>query len=191
MPPLVQGEVPADESSEPHETPDGLPSSGAPRVLVVSLAGVHLAIPAALAAGVVRPGPVTPVPGPEPWVLGVTAVRGRVLPVVDVRRLAGLGPAEGAEEAAGDASGAWFVVIDDGRRAAVLAGMRVRRVAACVADRDAEPAGAAAAAGLPTCGVARLEGENSRGADALPPTAPLLDVAALLDLVHDPTGAQP
>jgi chemotaxis signal transduction protein len=120
-------------------------------------------------------------------VLGVTAVRGRVLPVADVRRLAGLGPAD----AAGTAAGAWLVVIDDGQRAAALTGLQVRRVIGCAEAMDEAPAHRAAALGLPVRGVVRLERDGSRGADALPPTAPLLDVAGLLDLVHEPTGAQP
>lgn len=185
--PLTPGVDAADEPPHGRDTSHEPP---APRVLVATLGDVDLAIPAALIDAVVRPGPVTSVPGPAPWLLGVTAVRGRVLPVADLRRLAGLRPSDAAGDAAGTA-GAWLVVIDDGRRAAALGGLQARRVVACAAALDDQPARASDGVGLPTCGVARLAPDGSRGADALPPTAPLLDVAALLDLVHEPTGAQP
>jgi chemotaxis signal transduction protein len=165
-------------------------------VLVALLGDAPLAIAAEVVAAVVRPGAVTPVAGTEPWLAGVTAVRGRVLPVADLRRLAGLpaGDDVGASEVGAPAD-AWHVVLDDGRRAAALAGLRVRRVVACApaddgdaapAARSGEPAAAAPAPALPVRGVVRLERDNVRGADALPPAAPLLDAAALLDLVHDP-----
>ncbi len=164
-------------------------------MLVALLGDAPLAIAAGVVAAVVRAGAVTPVAGAEAWLAGVTAVRGRVLPVADLRRLAGL-PA--GDDVGGYGGGppadAWHVVLDDGRRAAALAGLRVRRVAACApaGDADAAPAArsaeppAAGAPGLPVRGVVRLERDNVRGADALPPAAPLLDAAALLDLVHDP-----
>ncbi len=171
-------------------------------MLVTLLGDAPLAIAAEVVAAVVRRGAVTPVAGAEPWLAGVTAVRGRVLPVADLRRLAGV-PAgeEVGAPGGGPTADAWHVVLDDGRRAAALAGLRVRRVAACApaddgrpdhADaapgaRAGEPASAAASApALPVRGVVRLERDNVRGADALPPAAPLLDAAALLDLVHDP-----
>ena len=153
------------------------------RALVGWLGARPLAVAAAFVDAVVRPGPVTPVAGPEPWLLGVTAVRGRVLPVADLRRLVGV--PEGGDDAAQGAG--WHVVVDDGRRAAALAGLRLRQVAPCAfADDGAAGVGEWGGARLPVRGVARLEGETARGAEALPPEAALLDVAALLDLVHDP-----
>jgi chemotaxis signal transduction protein len=113
----------------------------------------------------------------------VTAVRGRVLPVADLRRLVGV-PEAGEDAAQGSG---WHVVVDDGRRAAALAGLRLRRVAPCAfAEQEAPGAGEWGGGRLPVRGVARLEGDAARGAEALPPEAALLDVAALLDLVHDP-----
>jgi hypothetical protein len=154
-----------------------------PRALVGWLGARPLAIAAAFVDAVVRPGPVTPVAGPEPWLLGVTAVRGRVLPVADLRRLVGGSAVEGD----GEPGGGWHVVVDDGRRAAALAGLRLRQVAPCAFAEDEAPGGGGWGGGpLPVRGVARLEGDTTRGAEALPPEAALLDVAALLDLVHDP-----
>jgi hypothetical protein len=143
-----------------------------------------LAIAAGQVDAVVRPAPVTPVAGTAPWITGVAAVRGRVLPVADLSVLVGVAPD------AGDAAvgRGWFVVVDDGRRAAALAGLDVRRVAVRLPDGggpDRVDAGGEWP-GLPLGGVARLEGDSSRGADAPAGAAPLLDVAALLDLVHDP-----
>ncbi len=92
--------------------------------------------------------------------------------------------------AGGAAGQGWFVVLDDGARAAALAGLAVRRVAACRPADDAAPGAAAVAAGagvgLPLRGVVRLEGDTVRGGDALPPAAARLDAAALLDLIHHP-----
>ena len=154
-----------------------------PRALVGWLGARPVAIAAAFVDAVVRPGPVTPVAGPEPWLLGVTAVRGRVLPVADLRRLVGGSAVEGD----GEPGGGWHVVVDDGRRAAALAGLRLRQVAPCAFSEDEAPGvGGWGGGPLPVRGVARLEGETARGAEALPPEAALLDVAALLDLVHDP-----
>ena len=156
-----------------------------PRALVGWLGARPLAVAAAFVDAVVRPGSVTPVAGPEPWLLGVTAVRGRVLPVADLRRLVGGSAVEGD----GEPGGGWHVVVDDGRRAAALAGLRLRQVAPCAFAEDEAPGvgvGGWGGGPLPVRGVARLEGDTTRGAEALPPEAALLDVAALLDLVHDP-----
>ena len=151
------------------------------RALVALLGGAALAIPAELVAAVVRPGPVTPVGGAEPWLVGMTAVRGRVLPVADLGRLTGVPPAETPDEP----GGGWYVVVDDGRRAVALAGLRVRRLVACDSAADTLPR-VGSPPGLPVRGIARLEADTGRGADALPPRAALVDVAALLDLVYDP-----
>lgn len=141
-----------------------------------------LAIPAAFVGEVVRAGPVTPVAGTAAWVRGVTAVRGRVVAVADVCGLVGTAPAAGEHPG----TDAWLVVVDDGRRAAALAGLRVHRIVACAPD-DAATDGPEVPPGLPVHGVVRLVGDSTRGADALPPVAASLDVAALLDLVHEPS----
>jgi chemotaxis signal transduction protein len=194
-------------TAEPERAPGasdrGDDAHDALRVLVALLGGVPVALDAALVHAVVRPGPVTPVAGPAPWLLGVSAVRGRVLPVGDLRRLVGTpigaaadaGPGDAASAGAGPSGARWWVVVDDGRRAAAFDGLRVCRV---VAGVPGDVATVGEATGLPAGGVVRLEGDSSRGSDALPPAATLLDVAALLDLVHDspadgdrPWGAPP
>lgn len=38
---------------------------------------------------IVRPGPITPVAGMAPWILGLMNLRGRILPVASVRRWLG------------------------------------------------------------------------------------------------------
>lgn len=152
------------------------------RVLVVDVGGGVLAIPSAAAQAVVRAGPVTPLGGVPVWVAGVTAVRGRVMAVADLSRLAGAAAAEGGE--------AWHVVVEAGGRAAALAGLTVRRVVTRLPEGDGgadePPSTAAHRPGLPTRGVARLAVDDERGAAALPRWAPVLDVTALLDLIHDP-----
>jgi 23S rRNA pseudouridine1911/1915/1917 synthase len=188
------GSTPAVDAG-PEEDDDGA-DDAAPRVLVASLDAGWVGVAAAAVEGVVRPAPVTPLGGTARWVLGVAAVRGRVLAVVDARRLAGAPAADATDP------DAWWVVVAHGGRAAAVAGLRVWRVAAAHADgaagdlAGAPAAGAAPGAdpappvpGLPAGGVARLVHDSGRGGDALPPALRLLDAAALLDLVHDPTHA--
>jgi chemotaxis signal transduction protein len=172
-------------STRSPDAESGDDGSERPRALVALLGHLPVALPAELVQSVVRPGPVTPVPGAAGWLLGVTAVRGRVLAVGDLAALAGAAP--GAAGRGGEPGDGWFVVVDDGARAAALAGLRVRRVAAYTpaADADAIDRAARVPAGLPARGLVRLAGDTARGAASLPQTAALLDVAALLDLVHD------
>ena len=156
-----------------------------PRVLVASLGAWWVAVPADAVEAVVRPAPVTPVGGTPRWVAGVAAVRGAVVPVVDVARLSGV------ERVQDSAAELWWVVVTVGGRSVALDGLRVHQVArvrdpADDPQRADEPA--VAPPGLPARGVARLDQENSRGGVALPPAARLLDAAALLDLVLDPLG---
>lgn len=167
------------------EGPDDADDAGAARVLVASLGGTWIAVDAEQVAGVVRPTPVTPVGGTPRWVRGVAAVRGSVCPVVDAAWLAAAPAADGA---AAD----WWVLVTDGARSAALAGLRVWRVAAVAAptgEEDGEADPAAAVAGLPAAGVARLAADSGRGAEALPAVVRRLDVPSLLDLLHAPTPA--
>jgi len=59
----------------------------------VEMAGERFAVEAALVHEVVRLPPVTPLPGAPPFLLGVAAHRGEVLPVVDLARLMARGEA--------------------------------------------------------------------------------------------------
>lgn len=58
------------------------------------LGAVEYAVHVSLVKGVLRPTPVSEVPRMPPGVVGVVYLRGEVVPVVDLRRLLGLGPAE-------------------------------------------------------------------------------------------------
>jgi chemotaxis signal transduction protein len=62
-------------------------------VLVFEVAGVKLALPLSLVEEVVPLGSVTPVPQSPPFLLGLTAVRGKVMGVIDASRRFSIGPA--------------------------------------------------------------------------------------------------
>jgi purine-binding chemotaxis protein CheW len=59
----------------------------------MDMGGERFAVEATLVHEVVRLPPVTPLPGAPPFLLGVCAHRGEVLPVVDLPRLMGRGEA--------------------------------------------------------------------------------------------------
>lgn len=83
-----------------------------------TLGGESCAVHVRQARAVVRLGALTRVPGAPPALVGVTNVRGAVVPVVDIRPLLGLpGGAVGA--------GAMAVVLEDGDLRAALAVERV------------------------------------------------------------------
>jgi purine-binding chemotaxis protein CheW len=178
----------ADARAASFDAPDDAPD--ADQVLVVELGERAYALAAAEVREVARAAPVTPLPGTPAWVLGLAAVRGAVLPVGDVQRLAGA--------PAADARDGWWVVVDDGRRGAALAGWRVCGVAsaphadnACAGADAGADAGAAArdGAGLPVRGGVRLSEDGGRGGTWAPPGAVArLDVAALLDDLYDRGG---
>ena len=60
--------------------------------LHVSAGGVRLALPWAVLLEVGEAGPLTPVPGAQPWLKGLAQWRGRLITVVDAGRLFGHGP---------------------------------------------------------------------------------------------------
>lgn len=160
--------APPAASDEPHRlAPADAPGdehADAEEVLVVQVGARTYALPAAQVREVARAAPVTPLPGPAPWVVGLAAVRGALLPVGDLRRR-GADAARAEEPPA--ARDAWMAVIDDGRRGAALVGLRVRGVA--LAHRPA-PGDADVtvrdAAGLPIRGDARLMDDGRRNAGA-------------------------
>jgi chemotaxis signal transduction protein len=139
-------------------------------VLVVAVGASTYAIPATLVREVARAAPVTPLPGPARWILGLAAVRGALLPVGDLRRRASHAarPTESS-----DARDGWMTVVDDGRRAAALVGLRVRGVAfvprsADVPDDATDAACTRDAEGLPVRGAVRLVDDDRRSAGAGP-----------------------
>lgn len=66
-------------------------------LLIVRLAGRRIAIPAADIEGVVELDGVTPVPGAAVHVAGLSALRSRVLTVIDGRAALGLAPSPPAD----------------------------------------------------------------------------------------------
>lgn len=62
-------------------------------LLVFEIAGSEFAVPLAVVDEVIPASPITPVPNSPPFLLGLTAVRGRAVGVIDASRRYGLGPA--------------------------------------------------------------------------------------------------
>ena len=85
-------------------------------LLVFSLAGERYAVDTAHVHDVVPLRDVTPLPCTPSFVLGVVNHRGRILPVLDFRRLFGLvgeGVPEGARLVAAEAGGVRFAIFAD------------------------------------------------------------------------------
>ena len=68
------------------------------QLLLFALAGESYAIPLIRVREVVKPSPITPVPSTPPHILGVMNLRGEILPVLDPKRLLGLGQGRPAPE---------------------------------------------------------------------------------------------
>lgn len=68
-------------------------------VLVLTLAGQRVALPAEKMESVVEIGAIVPVPGAAAHVAGLAALRSRVLTVVDARASLGLGTADEVRDA--------------------------------------------------------------------------------------------
>ena len=123
--------------------------------LVFRVADVDLALPLTEVDEILRPPTVTPVPLSPPAVLGITSLRGRLLPVACLRRLAGLGEAEDSDESAR------VLVVNAGSPV----GLRVDAVRRVVAastpaeesGEEAEPGEDSDQAGLITRGSIRLD----------------------------------
>ena len=62
--------------------------------VVFKVAGSEYALPAADVLQMESFSGATPVPGTQPWVAGIIQVRGRIVPVLDVRKRFGLPAAE-------------------------------------------------------------------------------------------------
>ena len=87
--------------------------------LVFSVSGERYAAPVERVVRLDRLGAVTPTPNTPAWVLGVTNVRGEIVPVLDLRRLLGLpaAPSAGARrlvQLKGPAPGLAAGVVVDG-----------------------------------------------------------------------------
>ena len=62
-------------------------------ILVFELSGAEFAVPLALVEEVIPASPITPIPNSPNFLLGLAAVRGRAMGVIDAARRYGLGPA--------------------------------------------------------------------------------------------------
>jgi purine-binding chemotaxis protein CheW len=81
---LLQQAAAATEAQEGGEGP-GIP------LLLFGLGGESYAFPLERVREVVKPGPITPVPSIPEHILGVMNLRGEILPVLDPKRLLGVG----------------------------------------------------------------------------------------------------
>jgi purine-binding chemotaxis protein CheW len=61
------------------------------QLLLFALGGESYAFPLEQVREVVKPGPITPVPSIPEHILGVMNLRGEILPVLDLKRLMGVG----------------------------------------------------------------------------------------------------
>ena len=107
--------MPVRPAAPPVPEAEPLPSESA---CVFTLGGASCALHVRQIGGIVTLGPLTPVPGAPPALLGVVNVRGSVVPVIDVRPLAGV---SGADVSVGT----FAVVLEDGDLRAALAIDRV------------------------------------------------------------------
>jgi purine-binding chemotaxis protein CheW len=81
---LLQQAAAAVEAQDAREEP-GIP------LLLFALGGESYAFPLERVREVVKPGPITPVPSISEHILGVMNLRGEILPVLDPKRLLGIG----------------------------------------------------------------------------------------------------
>jgi len=117
-------------------------------VLVLTLAGQRVALLAEEMESVVEIEAVCPVPGAAPHVAGLSALRSRVLTVIDGRASLGLGPTEKPRDA--------VVAIVDGHPYALL----VDAVEDVVEGGDIRPLAASAGAGWSRVARGAVEAEG-------------------------------
>lgn len=80
-------------ATRPPDSPEHRPPPEADEhVVIFRLAGEHYALDIQGVQEIVRMQAITPIPGSEPWVEGITNLRGRVVPVIDLRRRFGFSP---------------------------------------------------------------------------------------------------
>jgi chemotaxis signal transduction protein len=155
--------------------------------VLLEVAGRALAVVAADVEEVARLGTVTPLAGTASWVLGVAAVRGAILLVVDLSRMVGRAAAE-TDPRPQPPGGERLVVIGRGPWRAGLVGVVVRGIAeGCPVAGPTERPAADGGAGLPLRGAVRPESGSAPDGGEEP--VPLLDVAALLHALHDDAPA--
>jgi purine-binding chemotaxis protein CheW len=117
-------------------------------VLVLTLAGQRVALLADEMESVVEIEAIAPVPGAAPHVAGLSALRSRVLTVIDARASLGFGPTESPRDA--------VVAIVDGHPYALL----VDTVEDVVEGGEPRPLGASAGPGWNRVARAAVEAEG-------------------------------
>jgi chemotaxis signal transduction protein len=143
-----------------------------PQVMMIRVGVERLAVPLGELREVLRARAATRVSGTPPWVTGLVTVRGALVPVADLSRLAG------SQE--GDAP--WLVVVErDGRPA----GLGVTAVEGVETVDEALDAPQTASATLPRRGAVRLLSRGPADAAGDSSTADVLDVGALFEMLFD------
>lgn len=118
--------TPTAEAEEPEQDPRA-PEATA-RYLAFSVGEDGFALPLDAVHSLLRPVPVTPVPFTPPAMLGVIALHGAIVPLLDLARCLGIG--ESAPE-----PGTRFLVVDDG---GLLRAVVVRRLQEVLTVRPAD-----------------------------------------------------
>ncbi len=170
-------------SGAPHDTPEGTGLSRAVLVLAFGADGpdaVQIAVPSIMVREVARVDRLTAYPGAPSDVPGVAAVRGQIVPVLDLT--------PGTTEARA------VVLLVLGTRAVALAGATPVRVAASEDVSHLSPGARAhvrlwSGRLLPVAGAVRLH-DAARPDAAGGPVLPLLDAAALIDNVVDDSDGE-
>ena len=67
-------------------------------VVVFRLAGEHYGLDIQCVQEIVRMQSITSIPGSDPWIEGITNLRGRVTPVIDLRRRCAIAPSDHTPE---------------------------------------------------------------------------------------------
>ncbi len=75
-----------------------LPEAGEVPVVIFSLAAEHYGLEIQSVQEIVRMQAITAIPGPDSWVEGVTNLRGRVVPIIDLRKRCGIEASETTAE---------------------------------------------------------------------------------------------
>jgi purine-binding chemotaxis protein CheW len=131
-------------------------------LLIVVIAGERVALPANSVEAVVEIEALTPVPGALPHVAGLSALRSRIVTVIDTRAVLGLPPGDAA------ARDAVLAVVDGHAYALLVDG--VEDVVETAAERRNLPARAGPGWARAACGCIDADGDLLM----------LLDVAALV-----------